>query len=165
MSPDALTETPCAEVTVLADILKRSVTKYGSENAMGWRDLIRMVPEEKEVTKMIGGKEVKEKKTWQFFEMSDYKYWTYIEVGAVVAKVASALVATGHSKDTIFNIYSATSPRWQVMANGESLSLTPSLAARPVRWVEAGLDRDFGKMTEPRSCSLCRSKYYFCDCL
>lgn len=27
------------------------------------------------------------------------------------------MVKTGHSKSTIFNIYSSTSPRWQVMAN------------------------------------------------
>jgi long-chain acyl-CoA synthetase len=49
--------------------------------------------------------------------LSDYKWWTYKEFGAVVKHAASALVATGHSKDTIFNIYGSTSPRWQVLAN------------------------------------------------
>lgn len=52
----------------------------------------------------------------------DYKYWTYSEFATIVKKVGSALVETGHSKNTIFNIYSGTSPRWQVMANGRFLN-------------------------------------------
>jgi long-chain acyl-CoA synthetase len=83
-------------------------------------DTVRMVSEEKEVKKMIGGREVVEKKTWLYYELSDYKYWTYAEFGDVVKKAASALIATGHSRKTIFNIYASTSPKWQAMANGES---------------------------------------------
>jgi hypothetical protein len=70
------------------------------------------------VGQMVGGKEVTEKKTWSYWHLSDYKWWTYKELAAVVKQAGSALVKTGHSKDTIFNIYSSTSPRWQVMANG-----------------------------------------------
>lgn len=59
-----------------------------------------------------------EKKTWSYFQLSEYKWWTYQQFSEVVADAGSALVKVGASKDTIFNIYSATSPRWQVMANG-----------------------------------------------
>lgn len=86
-------------MTVLADILARSVKKFGPQyvvpgvasllsaadelgrNAVGWRDVLRMVPEVKEVRKMVGGKEVVEKKEWLYYELSDYKYWTYTEFG------------------------------------------------------------------------------------
>lgn len=122
-SPNKLVETPCEGVTVLADILARSARLFPEKNALGWRDLVRMIEEEKEVKKTVAGVETVEKKKWSYFELSDYKYWSYGEFAAIVAKVGSALVETGHSKDTIFNIYSGTSPRWQVMANGQSPSL------------------------------------------
>ncbi|KAM0788307.1 hypothetical protein ACM66B_001450 [Microbotryomycetes sp. NB124-2] len=105
------------EINVMHDVLKHSVKKFGPQKAMGWRDTIKVHNEEKEITKTVGGKEVKEKKTWTYFELSDYKWWTYQEFYDIVLEAGSALVKTGHSKDTIFNIYSSTSPRWQVMAN------------------------------------------------
>lgn len=119
VSPDKLTETPCPEVTVLADILVRSASIYKNQDALGWRELIRMVSEEKEVTKTIGGKQTKEMKTWLYYEMGDYQYWSYKQFAENVALAGSALVKTGHTKDTIFNIYSATSHKWQLMANGK----------------------------------------------
>lgn len=78
-----------------------------------------MVSEEKEVKKMIGGKETSEMKTWLYYEMADYQWLTYKQLAEVVQLAGSALVATGHSKKTIFNIYASTSPKWQVMANGK----------------------------------------------
>lgn len=59
---------------------------------------------------------------------------------AVVKQAASALIATGHSKDTIFNIYASTSPRWQAIANGtSSLELKGQLQADP--FVQPALPR------------------------
>lgn len=84
---------------------------------MGWRDLVRMHDEEKEITKKVDGKDVKEKKTWQYFEMSDYKYLTYKEFDERVSHASSGLVNLGLSKDTRFNIYAATAINWQNMAH------------------------------------------------
>jgi long-chain acyl-CoA synthetase len=78
-----------------------------------------MVEEEKEVKKMVSGEEVVEKKRWLYYELSDYRFLSYKELAALVRDAGSALVETGHSKDTIFNIYASTSVNWQVMANGE----------------------------------------------
>lgn len=66
---------------------------------------------------MVNGEETTETKKWTYYEMSDYKYLTYKQLGEMVADVASALVETGHSRSTIFNIYASTSAHWQVMAN------------------------------------------------
>lgn len=112
---EALVERPCEEIRVLADILPYCVQRFGDANAVGWRETIKTVKEVKEVVK-DGQVESKE---FSFFELSEYKWWSYRELAAKCAQAASALVATGHSKDTVFNIYSATNPRWQVMANGE----------------------------------------------
>ncbi|KAL8278789.1 hypothetical protein RQP46_008858 [Phenoliferia psychrophenolica] len=117
--PDTLTATPkdAPEVTILADIVQRSVRLYGDLPALGWRDTIRMVEEEKEVTKVVGGQKTTETRSWSYFELSDYKYMSYKELGELVKDVGSALVETGHSKDTIFNVYASTAPKWQAVAN------------------------------------------------
>lgn len=60
-----------------------------------------------------------ETKKWSYFELGDYQYMTYSELAALVKDAGSALVETGHSKDTIFNIYASTSVHWQVLANGK----------------------------------------------
>lgn len=38
---------------------------YGDKRASGFREVVKVVEEEKEVTKTVEGKEVKEKKTWK----------------------------------------------------------------------------------------------------
>lgn len=58
ISPDKLSDIPAPGVTVLYDILQRSAEKYANDPALGWRDVIRMIDEEKEVSKMIGGQTV-----------------------------------------------------------------------------------------------------------
>ena len=100
---------------MVADILTYAVKRYGNAEAIGWRETIRMVKEEKEV--MRDG--VAQKEEWLFFELGPYQWWSVVEMAKAVGEVGSALVASGHSKETVFNIYSATNPRWQVMANGE----------------------------------------------
>ncbi|BGP20669.1 hypothetical protein JCM10213_001084 [Rhodosporidiobolus nylandii] len=114
---DHLETTPSPDVRVIADLLATSVRERPEKEAVGWRDVVEVHTEEKEVTKNVGGKEVKETKKWQYFELSDYKMMTYAELGAMVKDAASALVETGHSRDTIFNVYSQTGVHWQVMAN------------------------------------------------
>ncbi|GAA5852553.1 hypothetical protein JCM8547_002540 [Rhodosporidiobolus lusitaniae] len=116
-SPDHLITQPGPGINVLADVLIHAVKEYRDVEALGWRDVIDVVKEDKEVKKTVGGKETTEKKTWSYFHLSEYKWWTYAQFADIVKDAASALVKVGCSKDTIFNIYSATSPRWQVMAN------------------------------------------------
>lgn len=67
-----------------------------------------MHDEQKEVTKKVDGKETKEMKTWQYYELSNYKYITYSEFDERVHHASSALVNLGMSKDTRFNIYATT---------------------------------------------------------
>lgn len=93
----------------------------------GYRDIIDTVKEEKEITKVVGGKEQKEKKTWNFFTLGEYKWWTYDQFAALVKDAQGGLIKAGCSRDTVFNLYASTAPRWQVMANGKS-TFSPSLS-------------------------------------
>lgn len=84
---------------------------------MGWRDVVRTHDENKEITKKVEGKEVKQTKTWQYYELSNYKYLTYDEFEERIQHASSGLVNLGLSKDTRFNIYATTAINWQNMAH------------------------------------------------
>ncbi|UZJ56875.1 hypothetical protein CBS101457_006195 [Exobasidium rhododendri] len=116
--PERLIEKPSeGDLNTMADVLEFAVKKFTNKPVMGYRELIKMHKEEKEITKMVEGKEVKEKKSWQYSELSDYKYITYTEFYDLVGDVSSGLSHLGLSSKTRFNIYATTSLDWQVMAH------------------------------------------------
>lgn len=119
MSPDRLVESPSPEISILSDVLDHAAKERPTLNGIGWRDVIRIHKETKPVTKIVGGKEVQEDKTWEFYELSDYKYWTYEQFQSEVSLISSGLAELGLKKQHTFNIYSATKPAWQVLANGK----------------------------------------------
>ncbi|KAF8800344.1 long-chain-fatty-acid-CoA-ligase [Phlegmacium glaucopus] len=116
LSKDKLITQPFEGIDTVADIISYSARTHGNRKALGWRDVIRVVEEEKVVTKVIDGKEVSEKKLWKFFELSDYKYISYIELKEATSEVARALIDLGITKDDVFNVYAQTSLNWQLMA-------------------------------------------------
>ncbi|POY75016.1 hypothetical protein BMF94_1992 [Rhodotorula taiwanensis] len=114
---DALVESPGAGISVIPDLLDHSVKTRPTLPAVGWRDTLHLHTEEKDVKKIVDGQETTEKKKWTYYELSDYKYLSYAEFGDLVANLSNALAETGHSRDTIFNIYAQTSMHWFAMAN------------------------------------------------
>lgn len=112
-----LSKSPEPSVLVIPDLLAKSVEIRPDQPAVGWRDIVKVHNEEKEITKTVGGKQVTEKKNWNYFELSDYKYLTYKELDQKVKFAGSALRETGVEKGKMFNIFSSTSVNWQVMAN------------------------------------------------
>jgi len=108
LSPDKLVTQPFEGIDTVADIISYSARTHGNRKALGWRDTIRVVEEEKEITKVIDGKEVTEKKLWKFFELSDYKYLSYIELKEAISEVSRGLIDLGITKDDVFNVYAQT---------------------------------------------------------
>jgi long-chain acyl-CoA synthetase len=82
---------------------------HGSKRAFANRDVERVISEEKEVTKMVGGKEEKQKKTWNYFKLFDWM--TYDEALTRVREIGSGLrkLGVGSEGETFFNIYASTS--------------------------------------------------------
>src|SRR6266511_2078598 len=81
LSPDKLIERPKKGIKTLYDILKYVIRKHGAtKNAMGYRKIVQIVEEEKEVTKIIGGVEKKEMKVWKYFQLSSYNWLTFDDV-------------------------------------------------------------------------------------
>ncbi|TRM63081.1 hypothetical protein BD626DRAFT_495427 [Schizophyllum amplum] len=126
---DRLITQPKEGVDTVYDVLTTAVAAHGDRDALGYRDVLKIHEEEKEVTKVIGGKETKEIKKWKYFELSEYKFLSYKQVFSAVSEVARGLVDLGIGKDDIFNVYSQTCVNWQLMAHAcSSISTTIATA-------------------------------------
>lgn len=108
LSKDSLVTQPFEGVDTVFDVISYSARTHGNRNALGWRDIVGVVEEEKEVKKVHDGKEIIEKKKWKYFELSDYKYITFIELKEAVSEIARALINLGITKDDVFNVYAQT---------------------------------------------------------
>lgn len=116
LSPDYLVERPNDEIYTMRDVLLWSQKDHGDMNLFGYRDIVREIKEDKEVTKNVDGNEVKETKTWSYFELSPFKYVTLNEFCDRVDKFSRGLLALGLESDSRFNIYASTSMTWQIVA-------------------------------------------------
>ena len=106
--PDRLVTQPFEGVEVIPDIVALAALGYGTKEAMGWRNIITIHEEEKEVKKVVGGQEVTEKKNWKYFELSDYQFITFVEAAERIQELARGLLHHGIHKDDVFNIYAQT---------------------------------------------------------
>jgi long-chain acyl-CoA synthetase len=108
ISADTLVTQPSDGVETITDVISYTARVHGTNDAMGWRDIVEVHEEEKDVKKMVGGKEVTEKKIWKYFQLSDYKYISFVDVQERVLEVARGLHHYGITKDNVFNVYAAT---------------------------------------------------------
>lgn len=115
-SIEALVASPEEGVFTVHDVIQSAIKRYGHKNAIGYRDTIKVHTEVKEVVKTVRGKEVKENKTWTLYEMSDYKYITYKQLGEDIKHIASGLIELGITSKDHLNIYNSTRPSWQKVA-------------------------------------------------
>lgn len=146
LAKDALVTQPFEGIDTVFDVVSYAARTHGNRKAVGWRDIVKIVEEEKEVKKVVDGKEVTEKKIWKFFELSDYKYISFVEFKEGVSEVARALLQLGITKDDVFNLYAQTryahtpppypatsdplpSPNWQLMAHACCSISTPIATA------------------------------------
>ncbi|KAG8756220.1 long-chain fatty acid-CoA ligase [Ceratobasidium sp. 423] len=127
--PDSLVERPAEGITIIHDVLQYAARTHGSKQAVGWRNIEKIVEEEKEVTKTVGGKQVTEKKVWKYFQLSDYQYWSFVEFRDYCMEAARGLVVLGVEKGKVFNIYAQTSVNWQMMAHACAAIGTPIATA------------------------------------
>lgn len=103
-----LRERPIANIVTIPDILSYAVGKYGSQYAIGYRDVIQAHHEEKELSLFIDGRQISERRTWKLLEMSDYKYISYRQFTDAVTEVRNGLLCLGIQKDDVVNIYAQT---------------------------------------------------------
>lgn len=102
------------EITTIYSLLQWAVKQYGSKSAMGWRTIVDIHEETKEVTKTVDGQEQTVEKKWQYFELSPYKYISFNQLANVVSDYAAGLIHIGikPSGEERFHIYAQTSAQW-----------------------------------------------------
>ncbi|KAI0062964.1 long-chain-fatty-acid-CoA-ligase [Artomyces pyxidatus] len=114
---DRLITQPLESIHTVYDVLEYAARTHGTRNAFGYRDIVDIIEEQKEVKKKVGGKEVTETKTWKYFQLSDYKYVSFVEVKQTVSEVARGLLELGIEEHAVLNIYAQTSPNWQYVSH------------------------------------------------
>lgn len=105
---NGLIERPVDGVDTVTDVLNYAARVHGTKQAMGWRDVIDIHEEEKEIKKNVGGKDVVEKKKWKYFQLGDYQYISFVQVKEAAQEIALGLVDLGIEKGQVFNIYAQT---------------------------------------------------------
>ncbi|KZT68547.1 acetyl-CoA synthetase-like protein [Daedalea quercina L-15889] len=118
VSPDKLVTQPWEGIDTVYDVLMYAARTHGTKDAYGHRDIVDTHEEEKEVKKIVGGKEVTEKKTWKYFQLSDYKYVSFQQVKEAALEVGGGLLELDVQKTDVVNVYSATNPNWQIVSYG-----------------------------------------------
>ncbi|KAJ3565821.1 hypothetical protein NP233_g7394 [Leucocoprinus birnbaumii] len=141
---------PIEGIDTTCDIISYCARKYDKTRALGWREIVKIHEEQKDVKKTVDGNEVTEKKTWKYFELSDYKYIDYVELEAAVSQAGRALASLGITKDQVFNIYATTSPNWQIISQGCAL-ISTAIATAYDTLGESGLEHS---LNEPESIGL-----------
>lgn len=107
-SPDALVRVPAPHIHTLYDVLVNSAKRFPDRKGFGFRKVDKVVEEEKEVSKFINGEEVKEKKTWKYFQLSPYFYLTYREASRLTHDVGAGLVQLGLREKSKIEVFSPT---------------------------------------------------------
>jgi long-chain acyl-CoA synthetase len=108
ISPNELVTTPADGVATLYDLLVYSAETYSDRNGFGYRRLERTFREEKEVTRKVNGNMVTEKKSWTFFQLSGYDYYTYKEALEKAATLGAGLKQLGLARNDKLHFFAST---------------------------------------------------------
>lgn len=105
---DKLVTQPMEGIDVIPDVVDYAARVYGSKHAAGTREVVDIVTEEKEVKKVVDGKEVLEKKKWKYFQLGPYHYLSFIDFKERVSQIARGLIDLGVQSGEVFNVYAQT---------------------------------------------------------
>lgn len=90
-------------ILTLDALFEDTVKKHANVNCMGWRPIVNIKTEEKEINGT--------KKTWETYEMGEMKWLTYKQIGEKVDALSSGLVQFANlKKGDIICLYENTRP-------------------------------------------------------
>jgi long-chain acyl-CoA synthetase len=103
--PKTLIRQPHPSISTLYDLLKFAGTLYPSQQCMGARPILRVHEESKPVYKKVDGEQKMELKTWKYFELGEYEWWTYSQIVTKTMRLGNGLKFLGleaRDKVTLF---------------------------------------------------------------
>lgn len=126
---DKLATVPEPGVDTLYKLVQRSSEKYGNAKAIGTRKIIKVYNETNQITKKVDGKEVKQDKAWQYYELGPYEYISASEYANLTNTIGAGLRAYGMVKDDRVHLFASTSMKWLAIAHGASSQSMPIVTA------------------------------------
>jgi long-chain acyl-CoA synthetase len=121
LSPGELVTSPAPGVNTIYDILQHSVKTYGeAKPCIGYRKVLAVIEEEKEVHKPDGSIE---KKMWKYFQLSGYNWLNFSEVSELAKTIGSGLFELGMRKNARLEIFANTRYRRSLCVLSQSSPL------------------------------------------
>jgi long-chain acyl-CoA synthetase len=117
-SKDGLKLKPADGVDTIFDIMRHASAKFGNAKAMGSRHILNTHVENKKVKKMVDGQQQEVDKKWTYFEMSGYKFMSFVEFEKLALNIGSALKHLGLNPKDRLHLFASTSSQWLTMAHG-----------------------------------------------
>ncbi|OBZ84169.1 Long-chain-fatty-acid--CoA ligase 2 [Choanephora cucurbitarum] len=117
LSPSKLMTTPAEGVETLYDVLQYAAIQFPDRHAFGYRELLDTISKTKKVTKTVNGKEITEDKTWTYFKLSHYHYYSYAQAAEKTKAIGAGLVQLGLRKHSRVQVSASTSVEWMLMAH------------------------------------------------
>ncbi|KAG0246337.1 hypothetical protein B0O80DRAFT_481373 [Mortierella sp. GBAus27b] len=118
LAPNDLVSGPSEDVKTLYDVIQHSVKVRPNHNAIGFRKTIKVIEEEKEITKVVDGQPKTEKKKWKFFQLSGYQWLTYKDAKVVIDSIGAGLRHFGVQPKDKITVFGSTSANWLMVAHG-----------------------------------------------
>lgn len=99
--------------TTIPELVQEAVRRHGARRCMGWRELVEVHTDIRQIKKVVDGEEQLVDKEWTFYEYLPYQYQTFPEVLKQVRSYSAGLAKVGlqPGKDRL-HIYAATSHKW-----------------------------------------------------
>lgn len=102
-----------SKASTLPEFINECVQRNLDRRCMGWRELLEIHTEIRQVTKVVDGNEQIVDKEWTFYEYSPYEYQTYTQVLATVKTLSHGLAKMGLTPGSSkLHIFASTSHKW-----------------------------------------------------
>jgi long-chain acyl-CoA synthetase len=105
---DGLVAAPSDDVKTVFDIIKRSADKFGNAKALGTRTIVETHQEAKMIKKIVDGQTKEVEKKWTYFELSGYKYLSFVEYEKLVLQIGCGLRKLGLERGDRVHLFAAT---------------------------------------------------------
>lgn len=134
-------------IKTIYDIVRYATHKFQHAPCIGTRTLIDTVKEKKVVKKMVDGKESDVPKEWSYFQLSPYKFMSFVEFQLLVRALGNGLREIGLAKGDKIHLYGAT-------RYGRIINTTVERDCSCRLQYELGVDgtRSFHSITHDRHC-------------
>ena len=105
---DGLITQPDPSIHTVYDIVTYAAKKFGNAKCIGSRTVLDVHKEKKMVKKLVDGRETEVEKEWSYFELSPYRFLSFVEFQKLVGTLGAGLKKLGLTKGDKIHLYGAT---------------------------------------------------------